>query len=52
MKKIAIFVDVQNIYYTTRDSYGSKLVNKVKSLSQTPMPLREKMMLKSSFKMR
>jgi uncharacterized LabA/DUF88 family protein len=22
MKKIAIFVDVQNIYYTTRDSYG------------------------------
>ncbi len=23
MKKIAIFVDVQNIYYTTRDTYGS-----------------------------
>ncbi len=22
MKKIAVFVDVQNIYYTTRDSYG------------------------------
>lgn len=22
MKKIAIFVDVQNIYYTTRDTYG------------------------------
>ncbi len=22
MKKIAIFVDVQNIYYTTRDAYG------------------------------
>ena len=22
MKKVAIFVDVQNIYYTTRDSYG------------------------------
>ena len=22
MKKIAIFVDVQNIYYTTRDNYG------------------------------
>jgi len=22
MKKIALFVDVQNIYYTTRDSYG------------------------------
>ena len=22
MKKIAIFVDVQNIYYTTRDSFG------------------------------
>ncbi len=24
MKKIAIFVDVQNIYYTTRDAYGSQ----------------------------
>lgn len=22
MKKIALFVDVQNIYYTTRDTYG------------------------------
>jgi uncharacterized LabA/DUF88 family protein len=22
MKKIAVFIDVQNIYYTTRDSYG------------------------------
>ncbi|CCK74384.1 MAG: NYN domain-containing protein [Oleispira antarctica] len=25
MKKIAIFVDVQNIYYTTRDVYGRSL---------------------------
>jgi len=24
MKKIAVFVDVQNIYYTTRQSYGKK----------------------------
>ena len=24
MKKIAIFVDVQNIYYTTRDAYGKQ----------------------------
>lgn len=24
MKKIAIFVDVQNIYYTTRDTYGQQ----------------------------
>jgi len=24
MKKIAIFVDVQNIYYTTRDAYGQQ----------------------------
>jgi uncharacterized LabA/DUF88 family protein len=25
MKKIAIFVDVQNIYYTTRDTYGRQV---------------------------
>ena len=36
MKKIAIFVDVQNIYYTTRDVYGRqfnyrKLWDKVKN---------------------
>ncbi len=24
MKKIAVFVDVQNIYYTTRDTYGGQ----------------------------
>lgn len=22
MKKVSLFVDVQNIYYTTRDAYG------------------------------
>ena len=36
MKKIAIFVDVQNIYYTTRDAYSKqfnyrKLWNKISS---------------------
>ncbi len=36
MKKIAIFVDVQNIYYTTRQAYGrqfdyQKLMNRIRS---------------------
>lgn len=39
MKKIAVFVDVQNIYYTTRQSFGRqfdyrKLMNRLKSEGQ------------------
>lgn len=48
MKKIAIFADVQNIYYTTRQAYGrqfnyKKLWKKISAEGELPMPYIEEM---------